>query len=150
MATTATGASAQGTEGPWWEAIPGFGRPESQPRRASDDDTRRRAEAIDDLRPDATPFRSELMIEALEAAIQRYQRIVANGGWPMIPGSRMIRPEDDDERMPALRQRLDQRELQGASNPTGLGSARTTSLCADSSQSGLRSRAASTSRRCWH
>jgi murein L,D-transpeptidase YcbB/YkuD len=46
------------------------------------------------------------MIEALEAAIQRYQRIVSNGGWPTIPGNRMIRPEDSDERMPLLRHRL--------------------------------------------
>jgi murein L,D-transpeptidase YcbB/YkuD len=61
---------------------------------------------MDDLRPDATPLRSEVMIEALEVAIERYQRIAAGGGWPMIPGSRMIRPEDDDERMPLLRQRL--------------------------------------------
>jgi murein L,D-transpeptidase YcbB/YkuD len=98
--------SAQGSDTRWWEAIPGFGRPDSQPRRTSDEDPRRRAEAIDDLRPDSTPFRSEIMIEALEGAIQRYQAIVANGGWPSIPGSRMIRPEDDDERMPLLRQRL--------------------------------------------
>jgi murein L,D-transpeptidase YcbB/YkuD len=97
---------AQEADGRWWEAIPGFGRPESQPRRTSDEEPRRRAEAIDDLRPDATPLRSDLMIEALEAAIHRYQRIVSNGGWPAIPGSRMIRPEDNDERMPLLRHRL--------------------------------------------
>jgi|RhiMethySRZTD1v2_1073278.scaffolds.fasta_scaffold01024_33 L,D-transpeptidase YcbB len=99
-------AAAQEADGRWWEAIPGFGRPESQPRRASDEEPRRRAEVIDDLRPDATPLRSDVMIEALEAAIQRYQRIVSNGGWPAIPGSRMIRPEDNDERMPLLRHRL--------------------------------------------
>jgi L,D-transpeptidase YcbB len=102
----ATGAAhAQGGEGNWWEALPGFGRPD-QPRRASDDDARKRAEVVDDLRTDATPLRSDVMIEALEAAIQHYQAIVARGGWPMIPGSRMFRPEDDDERMPVLRQRL--------------------------------------------
>src|SRR6185503_5539214 len=42
MAAAAGGAMAQGTDGPWWEAIPGFGRSESQPRRTSDDDPRRR------------------------------------------------------------------------------------------------------------
>jgi murein L,D-transpeptidase YcbB/YkuD len=106
MALATTAAFAQAGDGQWWESIPGFGRPDGRPRRASDDDPRRRSEAIDDLRPDATPFRSDIMIQALEGAIQRYQRIVANGGWRMIPGSRMIRPEDDDERMPLLRQRL--------------------------------------------
>src|SRR5262249_14275827 len=59
-----------------------------------------------DLRPDATPLRSEIMLEALEGAIQQYQSIVSAGGWPPIPGTRMIRPEDDDERLPVLRQRL--------------------------------------------
>ena len=80
--------------------------PRASRARTSDEEPRRRAEAIDDLRPDATPLRSDLMIEALEAAIHRYQRIVSNGGWPAIPGSRMIRPEDNDERMPLLRHRL--------------------------------------------
>src|SRR5262245_33333747 len=106
VATAVPGVSAQEADGRWWEAIPGFGRSESQPRRTSDEDPRRRPEVIDDLRPDATPLRSDVMIGALEGAIQRYQRIVANGGWPTIPGNRMIRPEDNDERMPLLRHRL--------------------------------------------
>ncbi len=46
------------------------------------------------------------MIGALEGAIARYQDIIANGGWPAIPGNRMMRPEDDDERVPLLRKRL--------------------------------------------
>ena len=106
VATVVPCVSAQEADGRWWEAIPGFGRPEGQPRRTSDEDPRRRPEVIDDLRPDATPLRSDVMIGALEGAIQRYQRIVANGGWPTIPGNRMIRPEDNDERMPLLRHRL--------------------------------------------
>ena len=44
--------------------------------------------------------------EALERAIERYQDIVNHGGWPAIPGTRAIRPEDDDERLPLLRRRL--------------------------------------------
>ena len=106
LAGAAGVASAQGADGNWWEALPGFGRPDNQPRRTSDEDPRRRADVVDDLRTDATPLRSDVMIEALEGAIQRYQAIVDHGGWPMLPGSRMIRPEDDDERMPLLRQRL--------------------------------------------
>ena len=99
-------ASGQGAEARWWDTIPGFGHTDNQPRRTSDDDPRKRAEVIDDLRRDATPLRSDVMVEALEAAIQHYQAIVSRGGWPAVPGSRMFRPEDDDERMPLLRQRL--------------------------------------------
>jgi len=100
----ATGrASAQDSGVHWWEVIPGFGHQE-KPRRASDEDLRARAEVLDDLRPDANPWRSDVMIEALEGAVQRYQSIVANGGWPMVPSTR--RPEDDDQRAPLLRQRL--------------------------------------------
>src|SRR3954453_13767016 len=38
LATMAGAASAQGADGNWWEAIPGFGRPSDQPRRTSDED----------------------------------------------------------------------------------------------------------------
>ncbi len=103
LALASGAACAQGSE--WWQVFPGFGSPE-QPRRASDEDPRRRAEVVDDLRTDATPLRSDVMIMALESAVEHYQAIVSNGGWPVIPGSRMFRPEDDDERMPVLRQRL--------------------------------------------
>src|SRR5262245_6570175 len=106
LAVAAPGASAQGVERPWWEAIPGFGHPESQPRRASDEDPRRRSEVLEDLRTDATPWRSDVMIEGLERAIEHYEAIMSRGGWPVLPGSRMIRPEDEDERVPLLRQRL--------------------------------------------
>ena len=106
LTVMAPGVSAQGPERPWWETIPGFGHPDSQPRRASDDDPRRRSEVLDDLRPDATPWRSDVMIQAMEGAIERYEAIVSRGGWPTVPGTRMIRPEDDDERMPLLRRRL--------------------------------------------
>ena len=100
----ATGrVSAQDSGVHWWEVIPGFGQQE-KPRRASDEDLRPRAEVLDDLRPDANPWRSDVMIEALEGAVQRYQSIVANGGWPTVPSTR--RPEDDDQRAPLLRQRL--------------------------------------------
>jgi L,D-transpeptidase YcbB len=67
---------------------------------------RKKPETLNDLRPETTPFRSDIMIEAVEAAIQKYERIAAKGGWPVIPGTRMIRPEDDDERVPVLRRRL--------------------------------------------
>ena len=82
--------------------------------RAANDD-RRRPEALNDLRPDRVPLRSQEMVEALEDAIQRYQQIVSNGGWPVIPGTRPIRPEDNDERVGLLYRRLaDQRRVEGA------------------------------------
>jgi murein L,D-transpeptidase YcbB/YkuD len=107
LAATAltTSALAQDLD-KWWERIPGFGSPSSSsPQRASNEEPRR-ATVLNDLRPNAVPLRSEEMVEAMEAAIQRYQAIAAAGGWPEIPGSRMIRPEDDDERVAVLRQRL--------------------------------------------
>jgi L,D-transpeptidase YcbB len=91
-------------DGKWWESIEGFGKGTPSSRTSSED--RRKPEVLNDLRPDATPFRSEAMIGALETAIARYQDIVAAGGWPQIPGNRMMRPEDDDERVPLLRKRL--------------------------------------------
>lgn len=69
-------------------------------------DERKKPDPLNDLRPNTVPYRSDDMIEAMEGAIVKYQNIVAKGGWPTIPGTRMIRPEDDDERVPTVRQRL--------------------------------------------
>jgi len=66
----------------------------------------RRPESLDDLRPDATPWRSDVMLNAVAAAIERYQKIVDAGGWPLIPPGRMMREGDDDDRVPILRKRL--------------------------------------------
>ena len=99
---TATVARAQGAADRWWEFLPWFGNADAS-RYASDDKSRRNE--LDGLRPGSTPLRSEIMLEALEAAIRRFQRIVSNGGWRTIPGARM-RPEDDEVRMPRLLQRL--------------------------------------------
>jgi murein L,D-transpeptidase YcbB/YkuD len=102
LLAVAPGARAQDR---WWETFPGFGQPDQRYRTANEE-TRRKPEPLNDLRSDATPLRSDVMIEALEAAIARYQSIVAGGGWPTIPGNRMIRAEDDDERLPYVRKRL--------------------------------------------
>jgi L,D-transpeptidase YcbB len=101
VTTAATVVRAQGSGDRWWEFLPSLG---NAPRNASDDDKRRPNE-LDDLRSGSTPLRSEIIIEALEDAIGRYQRIVSNGGWRIIPGAR-IQPEDDEVRMPRLLQRL--------------------------------------------
>ena len=63
-------------------------------------------EQLDDLRPDSTPWRSDAMLNAISAAMERYQKIVSAGGWPVVPPGRMMREGDDDERVPILRKRL--------------------------------------------
>jgi murein L,D-transpeptidase YcbB/YkuD len=60
----------------------------------------------DDLRPNPTPWRSDVMLNAMSAAIDRYQKIVDGGGWPVVPAGRMMRIGEDDPRVPALRKRL--------------------------------------------
>jgi len=97
-------ALAQSSPANWIENIFGqsFGsRPSSHEERRP-----REAEVLNDLRPGATPMRSDAMLEALEMAMGRYQQIASRGGWPTIPGNRMMRPGDDDERLPILRRRL--------------------------------------------
>jgi L,D-transpeptidase YcbB len=101
----ALAAPASAQDNAWWEGFPGFGRPEG-PRRAAANDERRRPESLNDLRADTTPMRSQEMIDALDRAIRHYQALVSSGGWPVIPGSRMIRPEDNDERVSILYKRL--------------------------------------------
>jgi len=103
----------------WWEKTFG-GRPEA-PRPTSHEERQERRQQsnqpglpgqpgqpnqLSDLRPDRTPLRSPEMIEALERAVERYQAIVSKGGWPIIPGTQAIRPEDNDERVAMLHRRL--------------------------------------------
>jgi murein L,D-transpeptidase YcbB/YkuD len=92
----------------WWEKrFPGFGAKSEAPQRtAHEDRSDRKGPGLADLRPGQTPLRSQEMIEALEAAIERYQTIVTKGGWPSIPGAQAIRPEDSDERVAVLYRRL--------------------------------------------
>ncbi len=66
----------------------------------------RKPDQLDDLRPDSTPWRSDAMVNALSAGIEKYQRIVDAGGWPLVPVGRMMREGDEDERVPILRKRL--------------------------------------------
>lgn len=89
----------------WWEGIQGTGTPDFSGRER----TQRAAakpDTMNDLRNGTVPFRSEEMVSFLDKAISQYQTIVNKGGWPAIPGNRMIRPGDDDERLPLLRRRL--------------------------------------------
>ena len=104
FAYTGQRAEAQAAEANWWEQIPGFGSPGYTERRP--EKRERKPDQLDDLRPDPTPWRSDEMLKAIEGAIAQYQQIVQKGGWPAIPSNRMIRPGDDDERIPLVRRRL--------------------------------------------
>lgn len=107
-AVSTPAALAQAQAANWWEAIPGFGSSggTSGGRRSEEPRNRDDQAALGDLRTDPTPLRSDAMLGALDDAMARYQKIAASGGWHQIPGSRMMRPGDDDERIPLVRRRL--------------------------------------------
>jgi len=94
----------------WWEGITGTGTPDYTGRRQEEERARKRLQRVraplEDLRPDPTPYRSDEMIAAMEAAIDRYQHLVSIGGWPMVPKGRMMRGGESDNRVPILRKRL--------------------------------------------
>jgi L,D-transpeptidase YcbB len=98
-------ASAQST-GNWWENIQGFGTPNYGDSDKRTQRTPAKPDPLNDLRPDDLPWRSDEMADQISNAIARYEKIANKGGWPVIPGNRMMRPGDDDERIPILRQRL--------------------------------------------
>jgi murein L,D-transpeptidase YcbB/YkuD len=89
----------------WWDGIQGFGTPDFSGKRTTER-TPIKPDVVNDLRPGTIPYRSEEMVSFLDKAIVQYQGIVNKGGWPTIPGNRMMRPGDDDQRLPALRKRL--------------------------------------------
>ncbi len=89
----------------WWEGIPGFGSPDAI-GRSSGPPPPPKVDALNDLRPNEIPYRSDEMLQALDRAIDRYQEIVSRGGWPAIPETRMMRVGEEDERVPVLRRRL--------------------------------------------
>ncbi len=103
LIVVSTGAEANPTR--WWEGLngsSGSGRSTTQRRSTSQINK----VPLNDLRRNAVPWRSDEMLYAMERAIARYQRIVAKGGWPAMPGKRMIRVGDTDDRVPALRRIL--------------------------------------------
>jgi len=99
-------ATAAAQDGNWWEGITSFGSPDYSNRRSSSERTPLPKDDVNDLRPNDVPWRSDEMVQAIQRAIDRYQAIVSRGGWPAIPGDRMLRAGDDDERVAYVRRRL--------------------------------------------
>ena len=67
------------------------------------------------------PFVSEASVAALQQAVQRYQQIVAQGGWPVISDKVTLRPGDTSSDVATIRQHLIiEGDLAGGSarNPT--------------------------------
>lgn len=52
------------------------------------------------------PFASEAAIQGLEIAIDRYRRIVAAGGWPLVRGDVTLMPGDSSPEIVTIRQHL--------------------------------------------
>lgn len=102
LALSAMPRAAYAQSSAWDSMQPGRGIGDSTMSRPPP----RKSEALVDLRPDATPMRSDVMLDAMAAAIERYEKIVAAGGWPLIPEGRMMRNGDEDPRVPTLRKRL--------------------------------------------
>ncbi|MEZ5842479.1 MAG: L,D-transpeptidase family protein [Hyphomicrobiaceae bacterium] len=90
----------------WLETLPGFGGNARGDRRPRPAPASAEAQEINDLRPSSVPWRSDTMLESLDAAIGRYERLAAKGGWPRVPRGRLVRPGDDDERVSDLRRML--------------------------------------------
>jgi murein L,D-transpeptidase YcbB/YkuD len=102
-ATVAAGrASAQSPFG-WLENLgnQGFGGNAKPPRSEQ-----AKVESLNDLRADRVPWRSDEMMGNVERAIERYEKIVANGGWPAVQVGRLLRVDDDDDRLIPIKRRL--------------------------------------------
>jgi murein L,D-transpeptidase YcbB/YkuD len=52
------------------------------------------------------PFVSEASLQGLEQAIDRYQRIVASGGWPLVRGTKTLRLGDTAPEVSTIREHL--------------------------------------------
>ena len=104
----------------WWDGF-ASGTPDYTGRRDEPERPERKPEVLEDLRADTTPWCSDTMFNAFGGAIERYERIVSSGGWPVVPAGRMMRPGDDDERIPILRKRLrmEHRKAYKASSQNG-------------------------------
>lgn len=105
---TACGTPPALAQGAWWEGIQGGGSVDfsNTGKRQKYSIPHHTADDMKDLRTGPTPMLSDVMLRAMQKAAERYEKIVAAGGWPMVPPGRMMRVDEDDARVPALRKRL--------------------------------------------
>lgn len=115
LSSPQTDARAQA--GNWLEELTsGFGTGGGRKQQEQSAEERRAARAANpdrgepasvELRKDDIPLLSDETRQALEAAITRYQEIVANGGWRTInPSGRTIRSGEEDDRIGLIARRL--------------------------------------------
>lgn len=91
----------------WWEGIRSGGSDSPVYNEGTGVKPERKPEVLNDLRTDPTPLRSDVMLDALGGAIERFEKtVVASGGWPVVPAGRLMRVGEDDPRVPILRKRL--------------------------------------------
>jgi L,D-transpeptidase YcbB len=90
----------------WLNGIPGFRSDDNRPERQREARAKVPSEPQNDLRTEDMPLRSDAMLAAMQTAIGHYSGLAQKGGWPLIPGTRAMRPGDDDERVPIARRRL--------------------------------------------
>ena len=103
VAGTVALASGQASAQGWMDALQGFGSgssPFPQPSRNNV------PADLTDLRTGPVSWRSEEMLGMMDKAIERYERIVASGGWPRIAEGKLLRLDDDDDRVLQLKNRL--------------------------------------------
>jgi murein L,D-transpeptidase YcbB/YkuD len=121
-------ASAQSAEANWWERLQGFGTTDSNAKKVAARPAAEQ-EQLNDLRKGNVPWRSDTMLEALDGAIARYEKIAQRGGWPQVPVGRTLRLDDADDRVIAVRRRLAATgELSGTASSYGFGGANSSLL----------------------
>ncbi len=74
--------------------------------------------SLDDLRTGPVPLRSDEMLLRIDKAILHYRKLIAQGGWRIEGRIKLLRPDDDDPAIPAIRKRL---ILSGDIPPRGAG-----------------------------
>ncbi|MEL6289474.1 MAG: L,D-transpeptidase family protein [Pseudomonadota bacterium] len=113
VAAVASPATAQwdGNEEVWNGGWPSFNRGAAEPAKKTKADRAKRCLAdvrLDDALTSSQPLVSEDTAYAMSRAINRYQRIVSQGGWKEIPAvkGRWMREGVTDDRVTMLRRRL--------------------------------------------